>query len=96
MVARGRDDGQWERGLVNGTRVSERRKPEETMELRGKTRAMREIGMEHVRMRVFSNEAETTAPRPAKAAADSMFAEKGRVSDDVTYCYWSTCSTCGC
>ena len=58
------------------------------MDSRGET-----LGMEHVRMGVLGNEAETTAPRPAKAAADSMFAGKGSVSDDATYCYWTTCST---
>lgn len=52
MVARGRDDREWERGVVNGTRVSERREPEGTMDLRRKARAMRGIGMERVRMRV--------------------------------------------
>ena len=61
------------------------------MDSRGET-----LGMEHVRMRVLGSEAETTAPRPAKAAADSMFAGKGKVSDDITYCYGTTCSTRGC
>ena len=98
MVARGRDDGEWARRLVSGTMVWHSvREASRGEGLRGDGfERGGALGMEHVRMRVLGSEAETTATRPAKAAADSMFAGKGSVSDDATYCYWTTCSTCGC
>ena len=77
----GTEINQWYDVSALRSRGFERRGPDGAMDSREET-----LGTEHVRMRVLGNEAETTAPRPAKAAADSMFAGKGRVSDDITYC----------